>query len=260
MTGGGLPEPALLLQDMVLAASDAEHLDHDYRAIAVGDLQLCSVDGSVTRMPDTPANRAGFGSATSDDSAPYPQLRDLPVTDASTRGMLAVVTGPSGGDKAEAEQAQLDRALSEYAWVFTKRRLFAMDRNFPGVTRIRRLVQVTHVLIRIKSDITVTKTGDFLPDGSYMADVGSRDQKIRMRVIEYYADVEGQDVPEMFCLLTDLDDWRAYPVAVLAAAYKWRFLSALGRPRGSVSRLREQALAVEMSRHLRARCLIGASA
>jgi len=124
------PEPALLLQDMVLAASDAEHRDHDYRAVAAGDLDLCSVDGSVTRMPDTPANRAGFGSATSDDAAPYPQLRDLPVTSASTRGMLAVVTGPSGGDKAEAEQALLDRALSEYAWVFTKRRLFVMDRNF----------------------------------------------------------------------------------------------------------------------------------
>ena len=84
---------------MVLAASDAEHDDHDWRAVQVGDLALGSVDGSVTRMPDTPANRAGFGSAgTCDDSAPYPQLRDLPVTDASTRAMLAVVTGPSGGD------------------------------------------------------------------------------------------------------------------------------------------------------------------
>jgi hypothetical protein len=100
------PEPALLLQDMVLAAADAEHRDHDYRAVAAGDLDLCSVDGSVTRMPDTPANRAEFGSATSDGAAPYPQLRDLPVTSASTRGMLAVVTGPSGGDKAEAEQAR----------------------------------------------------------------------------------------------------------------------------------------------------------
>ncbi len=52
-------EPTLLLQDMVLAASDAEHLDHDYRAVAVSDLQLCPIDGSVTRMPDTPTNRAG---------------------------------------------------------------------------------------------------------------------------------------------------------------------------------------------------------
>ena len=120
----------LLLQDMVLGSSDAGHGEHDYRAVQAGDLQLCSIDGSVTRMPDTPANRAEFGSATSDDCAPYPQLRDLPVTDAATRAMLAVVTGPSGGDKAAAEQALLDRALSEYPWVFTKRRLFVMDRNF----------------------------------------------------------------------------------------------------------------------------------
>ena len=43
-----------------------------------------------------------------------------------------------------------------------------------------------------------------------------------MRIIEYHVEVEGQDVPEMFCLATDLHDWQAYPAAVLAAAYKWR--------------------------------------
>jgi hypothetical protein len=48
--------------------------------------------------------------------------------------------------------------------------------------------------------------------------------KIRMRrVIEYYVHVEGQDVPEMFCLVTDLHDWRQYPAAALAAAYRWRW-------------------------------------
>jgi len=125
------PEPLLRLRDKVLAASDAEHQVHDYRAIQVGDLRLGSIDGSVTRMADTPANRAEYGSSgTCDDSAPYPQLRDLPVTDASTRGMLAVVTGPSGGDKAAAEQALLDRALTEFTWVFTKGRLWVIDRNF----------------------------------------------------------------------------------------------------------------------------------
>jgi len=94
------PEPVLRLRDMVLAASGAEHDDHDYRAVQVGDLRLGAVDGSVTRMPDTEANRAEFGSAgTADDSAPYPQLRDLPVTDASTRAVRAVVTGPSGGTR-----------------------------------------------------------------------------------------------------------------------------------------------------------------
>ena len=232
------PEPVLHLQDMVLGASAAEHEEHDYRAISIGDLHLGSIDGSVTRMPDTPANRAEFGSAgTSDDSAPYPQLRDLLVSDASTRGTLGIVTGPSGGDKAEAEQALLDRALLEYAWVFTWRRLWVLDRNFPGVARIKRLTAVTHVLVRLKSDITITRIGDFLPDGSYMADVGGKDGKIRMRVIEYYVEVEGQDVREMFCLATDLDDWHAYPAAVLAAAYSWRW-------GGSETALREAKSAI----------------
>ena len=240
MAGGGLPELALLLQDMVLVSSDAEHGEHgehDYRAVQAGDLQLCSIDGSVTRMPDTPANRAEFGSATSDEGAPYPQLRDLPVTDASTRGMLAMVTGPSGGDKAAAEQALLDRALTECSWVFTKRRLFVMDRNFPGVARIRKMITVTHVLIRLKSDISVTKTGDFLPDGSYMADIAGSGQTVRMRVIEYDVHVDGQHVPEMFCLVTDLDDWKAYPAGMLAAAYKWRW-------DGSETALREAKSAI----------------
>ena len=148
-----------------------------------------------------------------------------------------MVTGPSGGDKAEAEQALLDRAVLEYAWVFTKRRLWVMDRNFPGVARIERMIKVTHVLIRLKSDITVTKIGGFLPDGSYMADIGGKDGKIRMRVIEYYVEVEGQDVPEMFCLVTDLDDWQAYPAGMLAAAYKWRW-------DGSETALREAKSAI----------------
>ena len=39
------PDPLLRLRDMVLAASDAEHDDHDWRAVQVGDLALGSVDG-----------------------------------------------------------------------------------------------------------------------------------------------------------------------------------------------------------------------
>ena len=49
-----------------------------------------------------------------------------------------------------------------------------------------------------------------------MADVG-KDHKIRMRVIEYLVHVDGQDVPEMFCLVTDLHGWERYPATVLAA-------------------------------------------
>jgi hypothetical protein len=114
------PELLQGLQEMVLDAARAEHDEHDYRTARVGDLRLGGIDGTVTRMRDTPANRAAFGSAgTADDPAPYPQLRDLVISDASTRAELGVVTGPSGGDKAEAEQALPGRALKDCPRLFT---------------------------------------------------------------------------------------------------------------------------------------------
>jgi hypothetical protein len=88
-------------------------------------------------VPDIPANRQAFGSAgTADDSSPYPQLRELRLTNASTRATLAVTCGPSGAaagggrDKGEAEQKLLDRALENYPHLFTSRRIWIMDRNF----------------------------------------------------------------------------------------------------------------------------------
>ena len=53
------PVPLEQLRDLLLAGIDAEHRDHDYRAVTVGNLDVGSIDGSLTRVPDTPANRAG---------------------------------------------------------------------------------------------------------------------------------------------------------------------------------------------------------
>jgi len=117
-----------------------------------GGLRVGAIDGTVTRMPDTTANRTRYGSAGTTGSG-YPQIRSLHASDAFTRAGRAVVTGSAGGDKAEAEQTLLDRMLLEYAWVFTKHQLWIMDRNFPGVPRIIRMITKTHVLIRVKSDI-----------------------------------------------------------------------------------------------------------
>jgi hypothetical protein len=220
------PTPLQYLQAAVLAATAAEHDQTDWRAVHAGDLRCGSIDGSVTRMPDTPANRAAYGTSTGtgEYAGPYPQLRDLWISDASTRGTLAVLTGPSGGDKAEAEQALLDRALEEYPALFTAGRLWLMDRNFPGVARIGNILATgTHVLIRLKSDITLTRTSDFLPDGSYLADITGSGRTILMRVIEYDVAVAGQHIPETFCLITDLRDCVNYPAADLAAAYGWRW-------------------------------------
>jgi hypothetical protein len=221
------------LRDLVLAGVDAEHRDHDYRAVIAGDLDTCSIDGSLTRVPDTPANRQAFGSAgTADDSSPYPQQRDLWLSHASTRAALAVASGPSGAaasgrDKGEAEQALLDKALKDYPHLFTPQRLWIMDRNFPGVPRIAGLLATgTHVLIRVKDGITLERTGDFLPDGSYLATICGGGITLTVRVIEYHVSVAGHDAPELFCLITDLHDHAAYPAGVLAAAYHWRWIGS----------------------------------
>jgi hypothetical protein len=221
------PGPLEELQAVVLRVSWQEHEDRDWQAVFIGrarPLKTGSIDGTVIRVPDTPANRAVYGSVgTSDDSSPYPQLRGLPLTDASTRALLGMPHGPAGTDKAAAEQKLLDTALDEYPHLFTTDRIWLMDRNYPGAARIARLAACTHVLIRLKSDIPLTRMTKILPDGSYLAEISGDRVTVTVRVIEYWVTVEGQDVPEMFCLLTDLLDWREYPAPELAGLYKWRW-------------------------------------
>src|SRR6266568_3159333 len=156
------PEPLEELQDIVLRASHAEHEDRDWQAVIIGrerPLKTGSLDGTLIRVPDTPANRAAFGSVgTGDDSSPFPQVRALPLTDASTRALLGMPHGPAGTDKAAAEQKLLDTAMEQCPHLFTMGRLWLMDRNYHGAARIARLMARTHVLIRLKSDIPLKRT------------------------------------------------------------------------------------------------------
>ena len=109
--------PLQQLQRQLLAAVAAEHRDPALPRVEVGGgLRLGAIDGTVTRMPDTTANRAAFGTAGQAETG-YPQIRHLHASDALTRATLGVVSGPAGGDKAgqaEAEQALLDRMLVEH--------------------------------------------------------------------------------------------------------------------------------------------------
>jgi hypothetical protein len=223
------PAPLERLRDLALAGVDGEHREHDYRAVTVGDLEVGSIDGSLIRVPDSPASREAFGSAgTADDSSPFPQLRELRISAASTRATFGVVTGPAGAgagrDKGEAEQVLLDKAVKDYRYLFTPWRLWVMDRNYPGVPRIKAMLATgTHVLIRVRDGITLRRTGDFLPDGSYLAEISGGGITLTVRVIEYTVAMAGRDAPELFCLITDLHDHEAYPARVLAQAYHWRW-------------------------------------
>ena len=92
-----------------------------------------------------------------------------------------------------------------------------MDRNYHGAPRIARLIESTHVLIRAEERHPAARTnlGDparrLIPGGAVPGDGVT----VRVRVIEYFADVEGQEVPEMFCLVTDLMDYEEYPAPEL---------------------------------------------
>lgn len=221
------PAPVQELQRELLAAVVAElgeHGGHGRAGIEVGGgLRVGAIDGTVTRMPDTKANRAEFGTAGAAGDG-YPQVRHLHASDAFTRATLASVTGPAGGDKAQAEQHLLDRMLTEHPEVFGPDRLWVMDRNFPGVPRIAAMLAAkTHVLIRVKSDIRLPRIGGFLPDGSYLARLSGGGTTLTVRVIEYHVSIDQATTPELFCLVTDLLDHHTHPARLLADAYRWRW-------------------------------------
>jgi len=222
------PVPLEELRDLVLGSAWREHQEAGCPgAVTIGKrapLRAGALDGTLLRVPDTPGNRAFFGPVgTGDDSSPFPQARGLPVTCCSCRALFAMPHGPAGTDKAGSEQSLLDEAMDRFPGLFTPRWIWLMDRNYHGAPRIARMMRSTHVLIRLKSDIPLRRTSPILPDGSYRAELSGDGVTITVRVIEYYAGVEGQVVPEMFCLVTDLMDYEDYPGPELAALYRWRW-------------------------------------
>jgi hypothetical protein len=222
------PVPLEELRDLVLGSAWREHAGGGCPgAVTTGKsrpLKAGALDGTLVRVPDTPANRAFFGTVgTGDDSGPYPCLRALPLTCCSCRALFTMPHGPAGTGKAESEQALLDEALGQFPFLFAPDWIWLMDRNYHGAARIARMIASTHVLIRLKSDIPLKRTSQILPDGSYRAELSGDGATVAVRVIEYWVTVEGQEVPEMFCLVTDLMDFEDYPAPELAALYKWRW-------------------------------------
>ena len=221
------PGPLEKLQAAVLAAAGKEHAGRPGQYLVTGrsrPLAVHSADGSLLRVPDTPGNRAAFGSAgTADGSAAWPAVRLFPLNNCLTRSLLAMPWGAAGTDKAAAGQGLLDEVLAKFPHVLAEDQLWLLDRLWHGTRRIAALMQRTHVLIRVKSDITLNRTSPILPDGSYRAEISGDGLTITVRVIEYFVDVEGQQVPEMFCLVTSLLDWEEYPARELAGLYKWRW-------------------------------------
>ena len=221
------PAPLEELQHTVLAAAQDEHAERDGQSLAIGrnrPLAAHSADGSVLRVPDTPGNRSAFGSVgTADGSSAWPSVRLYPLGNCLTRSLLAMPWGPAGSGKTASEQCLLDAAMRDFPHVFTKGQVWLLDRLWHGVFRLKALAGLTHFAVRLKSDIRLEKISEIYPDHSYLAEVSGDGATMTVRVIEYDVTVEGQEVPEMFCLITDLLDWEEYPGPELAALYRWRW-------------------------------------
>jgi hypothetical protein len=160
---------------------------------------------------NTSANRAAFGSVgTAGDSAAWPAVRLFPLNNVPTRSLLAVPCAAAGTDKAAAGQALPDQVLAKHPHVLSHGQVWLPGRLWHGVRQIAALAERTHVLIRVKSDITLKRISEILPDGSYRAQLSGDGLSITVGVIEYFVDVEGHKVPEIFCLVTDLLDWEEY--------------------------------------------------
>jgi hypothetical protein len=215
--------------------------DLDTIGAFVGPWRLMSVDGMEWDVPDTPANRAAFGSrAGSAGEAAFPKIRVVTVSECGSHAPVLAALGAAAGGKGGGEQS-LARELYprlDQDW------LVIADRNFYAFKDWCTAAGTgADLLWRVKEN-TRLPVLEILPDGSYRSVLidppvtgRKRDALIaaarrredqhqgrHVRVIEYdVPDREGNGKDELIVLVTTITDFRAAPAAALAAAYHQRW-------------------------------------
>jgi Insertion element 4 transposase N-terminal/Transposase DDE domain len=189
-------------------------------------MELCAIDGFQIQMPDTPANRAVFGSSgTSDNSAPFPQARAVLVTARAVRAVLGAAIDGSG----VGEQTLIARLVTQHPEIF-KNRVFLMDRNFLGHELCTAILDAGgHLIMRVKKGIALPAVpGGWLGDGSRMSYLNAPSRKacdaLPVRVVEHNVTVPGTgEVSELYCLASTLLDHERFPAEQIRQAYPQRW-------------------------------------
>jgi hypothetical protein len=170
--------------------------------------RLMALDGSVWEMPDTPANREFFGSASNQHGvAAFPQLRVAALGEVLTHAAIDFEYGPYNSSELALSVPLLQRLPGGC--------LVMMDRGLSYFEQIEAVVQrQSDVLARVKVSraLPVEK---MLPDGSYLSHIypnynasRSKEGGIAVRVIMYsHDDANRASCGEMTILITTVLDW-----------------------------------------------------
>jgi hypothetical protein len=169
--------------------------------------RLLALDGSVWEMPDTPANRAFFGSARNQHGlAAFPQLRVAALCEVLTHAVIDAEYGPYGASELALSEPLLQRAPAGC--------LVLMDRGLSYFEQVQAVKgRGSDVLARVKLSRALP-VEEVLPDGSYLSHIypsynASRRQEggIVVRVIHYsHDDPQRGSCGELSCLITTVLD------------------------------------------------------
>jgi hypothetical protein len=186
--------------------------------------RLLALDGSVWEMPDTPANRDFFGSASNQHSvAAFPQLRVAALCEVLTHAAIDFEYGPYNTSELALSGPLLQHTPSGC--------LVLMDRGLSYFEQVQAVVpRHSDVLARVKVSRALP-VEEVLPDGSYLSHIypdynASRRKEggIAVRVINYsHDDPSRASCGELTVLITTVLDWQLLPAkeAVEGFGYRW---------------------------------------
>jgi hypothetical protein len=222
--------PADVAEALFWQAAGPLIADDEPSAVLLAGMAACAADGMLVNLPDTPANRAMFGSAgTADDSSPFPQLRVVALTARAGRAVLGAILGGAGAG----EQTLLKRLARRRPELFADR-VTCFDRNFPGHELITAILDAGgHVVARVKAGISLPLEpgGGWLPDGSRLtwlnAPSGKKEDRLPVRAAEHNVTLPcGGEVSETCTVITTLLDHQAAPADAVRETYLTRWSAA----------------------------------
>jgi transposase IS4-like protein len=220
--------PADVMESLFWRAAGPLIEDGEPSAVLLAGMMVCAADGMLVNLPDTPANRAMFGSTgTADDSAPFPQLRVVALTARAGRAMLGAILGGSRAG----EQTLLKRLARRRPDLFAGR-VTCFDRNFPGYDLITAILDAGgHVVARVGEGISLPlEPGGWLPDGSRLtwlnAPSGKKEDRLPVRAAEHNVILpcdDGNKVSQTCTVITTLLDHQAAPAEAVRETYLTRW-------------------------------------